>query len=55
MCVQLGMKMICIRPKKEGKPSNFLEFWSNEVQCKKDPQKKKNLMFEHYNLVDPIK
>jgi hypothetical protein len=40
---------------RKGRPSNFHEFWSEEVHFKKDPPKKKTLMFECYNLVDPIK
>jgi hypothetical protein len=41
MCVQLDLEMMCKRPKKEGRLPNFHEFWNEEVQCTKDPPKKK--------------
>jgi hypothetical protein len=54
MCFQLDFKVICKKTKKEGRPFNFHEFWSEEVQCKKRPLKKIILMFERYDLVDPM-
>jgi hypothetical protein len=31
--------VICKKPKKEGRPPNFHEFWSEEVHCTNGPQK----------------
>ena len=45
---------MCKRPKKEGRQLNFQEFRSEEVQYKMEHQIFIFLMFEHYNLVDPI-
>jgi hypothetical protein len=42
------------RPKKERIPSNFHEFWNEEVHCKNFPKKMKALIFECYNLMDPM-
>jgi hypothetical protein len=61
MCAQLDLKVMCKRSqKKKKKPSNFHECWS-EVHCKNyrgtkktKKTKKKTLMFECYNLVDPM-
>jgi hypothetical protein len=50
----LIQKMMCKRPKKEGRRPNFHEFRSEEVQYKIEHQFLIFLMFEHYNLVDPI-
>jgi hypothetical protein len=44
---------MCKRPKKKGIPSNFHEFQSEEVHYKKYA-KNKTLIYEHYNLVDPM-
>jgi hypothetical protein len=33
MCAQLYVELICKRSKKEGRPPNFHEFWSEEAQC----------------------
>jgi hypothetical protein len=41
-------------PKRNGIPSNFHEFQSEEVCCNKILERRKTLMFEHYNLVDPM-
>ena len=54
MCAQLDFEVIFKRSQKEGRLANFHEFWSEEVHCKKDPQKK-TLMFECWNLVDLMK
>jgi hypothetical protein len=50
MCVQLDSKVMRKRTNKKGIPSNFHEFWSEEVHCKKYPPKKKTLMFKCNNL-----
>jgi hypothetical protein len=42
------------RPKKEGRPSNFHEFWNEEVHHIKNSPKKKTVMFECYNLMYPV-
>jgi hypothetical protein len=55
MCVQLDLEVFFKRPKKEGRPPNLHEFWSEEVCFNKDLPKKKTLMFESYNLVDPTR
>jgi hypothetical protein len=51
---QLDLQVI---PKKEI-PSNFHQFWIEELHCEKKWKKTKNkikyLMFEHYNLMNPI-
>jgi hypothetical protein len=49
MCVQLDLEVICKKPKKEGRLSNFEEF-----HPQKRPSKKKALMFECYDLVDSM-
>ena len=39
MCIQLGLEVICKRPKKEeGIPSNFYEFGSEKFHCKNYPK-----------------
>jgi hypothetical protein len=53
MCVQLDSKTMCKRSKKEGRPPNYCAFWNKEVHYTKHPSKK-TLMFESYNLLDPI-
>jgi hypothetical protein len=52
MCAQLHLEVVGKRPKNKVIPSNFHEFWSEEVHCKNYP--KKTLMIECYNLVDPM-
>jgi hypothetical protein len=54
MCTQLDLKVICKISRNEGRPYNFHEFWCEEIQNKKDPSKKRILMFERYNLVDSM-
>jgi hypothetical protein len=50
----VNSKMMCKRPNEERRPPSFHEFGSEEVHSKRNPQKKKTLMFEHYNLVDSM-
>jgi hypothetical protein len=40
MCAHLDLEVICKRLKKEGRIPNFHDFWSEEVHCKKDIQKR---------------
>jgi hypothetical protein len=53
MCVQLDLSVISRGLQKHGIPFAFLEFWSEEVNYK-NYSKKKSLMFECYNLMDPM-
>jgi hypothetical protein len=39
ICAQLDLKVVCKRPKKKRRPSNFYEFWSKQVHSKKHPIK----------------
>jgi hypothetical protein len=42
MCVQFDLEVMCKRPPKKRRPSNFHQFWSEEeVYGKKHPKKKK--------------
>jgi cephalosporin-C deacetylase-like acetyl esterase len=43
MRAQLNLEMIYKIPKKERRPSDFHEFWSEEMHYKKDLQKRKLL------------
>ena len=43
----------CKRSKRKEIPSNYHEFWNEQVQSKKHP-KKNTSMFECYNLLDPM-
>jgi hypothetical protein len=50
--IQLVIESEVPKTQKKGIPPNFHEFWSEEVHCENCP-KKKTLMFECYNLMDP--
>jgi hypothetical protein len=50
MYVQLNLQLISKRSPKEETLSNFHEFWNDEFQKKN----KKTLMFEYYNLINPL-
>jgi hypothetical protein len=39
MCVELDLELMCQRSKKDSRPSNFHEFWIEEVHYIKDLQK----------------
>jgi hypothetical protein len=39
--------------KQARRASNFHEFWSEELHSKNDP-KENNIMFKHYNLINPM-
>jgi cephalosporin-C deacetylase-like acetyl esterase len=54
MCAPLDLQVVSKRPQNEEKPSNFHEFWSEELQPKSGKKKKKNLMFERCNFIDPM-
>jgi hypothetical protein len=54
MCTQLVLEVPYKRPKKKEIPSSFHEFRSEEVHSEKHPKKNKKLMFECYNLLDPM-
>jgi hypothetical protein len=41
MYAQLDEELMCNKSKKEGRPSNFHEFWSEEVHYIKKPQRRK--------------
>jgi hypothetical protein len=53
MCAQLDLEVRCKRTKIKRRASNFHSFWSKEVHGKKN-LKNKTLMFECYNLLDPM-
>jgi hypothetical protein len=53
-CIQFDLEVMCTRSKQEKRLPNFHEFWGEEVHYIERASKKKILMFEHYNLVDPI-
>jgi hypothetical protein len=40
MCAQLGLEVMCKRPQKKRRPSNFHWFQSKEVHSRKHPKKK---------------
>jgi hypothetical protein len=52
MFAQFGIEVICKRPKKKEGHLNFTKFGVRSSLYKR-AQKKKTLMFECYNLVDP--
>jgi cephalosporin-C deacetylase-like acetyl esterase len=45
MCAPLDLQVVSKRPQNEEKPSNFHEFWSEELQPKSGKKKKKTFMF----------
>jgi hypothetical protein len=45
---------MCKRFINEGRPFDFHGFWSEEVHCKKRSPNKKILIFEHYDLINPM-
>jgi hypothetical protein len=47
---QFDLEMISNSSKNERRPSNFHEFWSEEVGYKQNLKMKKTLMFEHHYL-----
>jgi hypothetical protein len=53
MCAQLDLEVISKRPKKIGRSSNFINFGVKKFKIK-NTQKKRTLMFECYNLLDPM-
>jgi cephalosporin-C deacetylase-like acetyl esterase len=53
MPTQLDLQVILKRPPKKS-PSDFHEFWSEELHCEKKKKKKKTLLFEGYNLMDSV-
>jgi hypothetical protein len=53
MYAQLDLEGRCKRPKKKRRPSNFINFGVKKFTLKNKPKKIK-LMFECYNLLDPM-
>jgi hypothetical protein len=54
MCAQLDLEVMSKRFKEKRRISYFHKFWNKEVHNKRTPKKKKSLMFECYNLLDPM-
>jgi hypothetical protein len=54
MCALFNLEVRHKRPKQKGITSNLHKFWSQEVQRKKHPKKKKTFVFECHNLMDPM-
>jgi hypothetical protein len=54
MYAQLDLEVRCKRPKKKRRLSNSHSFWSKEVHTKKHSKNKNTLLFECYNLLDPM-
>jgi hypothetical protein len=53
MCAQLYLEVRCIRPKKKKDHLIFINFGVKKFIVK-SAQKKETLMFECYNLLDPM-
>jgi hypothetical protein len=56
MCAQLDLQVLVNskRSPKEGIPSNFHRFWSEELHYEKNQKIYTKLMIEHHNLRDPM-
>jgi hypothetical protein len=54
MCAQLDLEVIAKDPKKREDHLIFINFGVKKFTIKKHPKKKKTLMFECYNLLDPM-
>jgi hypothetical protein len=54
MCAQLDLEVMCKRPKKREDHLIFINFGVKHLNVK-NTQKNKTLIFECYNLLDPIK
>jgi hypothetical protein len=54
MFAQFDLEVICKKLKKMKHSLVFMNFWNEEVHCKKY-LKSKTLMFEHCNFVNPMK
>ena len=50
---QLDLEVVSNLSKFERKPSNFHGYWSEKLGCKNN-KIKNPLMYEYYNLMDPM-